>query len=115
MKAKRPQGYAVIFYESDKKYIKPLQESELSDIQKECLMQLADDVKQRIYLGECAGVIDLENGKSICQFNMENFRMTKYQVESLARTILPDVQEYFSKEENQIAYKKWKAEREQKK
>ena len=41
--------------------------------------------------------------------------MTKYQVESLARTILPDVQEYFSKEENQIAYKKWKAERDQKK
>jgi len=69
MKAKRSQGYAVIFYESDKKHIKPLQESKLSDIQKECLMQLADDMKQRIYLGECAGVIDLENGKSICQFN----------------------------------------------
>ena len=80
MKAKRSQGYAVILYESDKKYIKPLQASKLSDIQKECLMQLADDVKQRIYLGECASVVDLKNGKSICQFNMENFRMSKCQV-----------------------------------
>jgi len=115
MKAKQPQGYAVIFYESDKKYIKPLQESELSDIQKECLMQLAGNVKQRIYLGECAGVVDLENGKTICQFNMENFRMSKYQVECLARTILPDIQEYFSKEENQIVYEKRKTEYDKKK
>ena len=115
MKARVPQGYAVIFYEADEKYIKPLQESALSDIQKQCLMQLADDVKQKIYNGECAGVVDLESRTTICQFNMENFRISEYNAERFAKAILPSVRDYFSKEENQIAYEKWKAEQDKKK
>jgi len=111
MKARVPQGYAVIFYETAEKNLKPLQENTLSDIQKQCLSQLKDDIKQRIYLGECAGIIDLEIGKAICNFNMENFRIAKHDIESLARTFLPSIQDFYSKEENQNAYEKWQAER----
>ena len=41
------------------------------------------------------------------KYNLENVRPSKWQVESLARCLLPQIREYFSSEEGQKEYEKW--------
>ena len=47
---------------------------------------------------------ELGEGGQSCSFNMENYRPPDAAIESFARSILPMIQEYYSKEENVRAF-----------
>lgn len=42
-------------------------------------------------------------------YNLENARPSKWQVESLARCLLPQIRGYFATEEGQRKFEEWKA------
>ena len=45
------------------------------------------------------------------EFNLEIKPLEKWEAEAFARAILPDIQEFYSHEENIRAFEKWQAER----
>lgn len=115
MKARKPQGTAVIFFETDLGKAKPLDEKELSDIQKQILSKISEEERRKIHKGHAASVIDLNSGETVCQFNFEGYRAPQNSIDQFARAILPSIQEFYSKEENRKEFEKWKAEQESKK
>lgn len=44
-------------------------------------------------------------------YNMQNVRISKFQAESLARTLLPCIQEFYKDPENIRKFEEWKATR----
>lgn len=115
MKARRPQGTAVIFLETNLERAKPFDENSLSDIQRQVFSRLSEKEQEEMRKGYAVSVVDLDSGDTICQFNAEGYRPPESAIEQLARALLPDIQEFYSKEENRIAFEKWKAEQESKK
>ena len=57
-----------------------------------------------------------EEGKTTCSeaYNLENVRIEKYAVESLARAIYPAVVAFYEDPENRAAFERWQAERQAK-
>ena len=46
------------------------------------------------------------------EYNLENIKpLEKWEAEAIARAILPDIQEFYSHEENRRAFEAWQAER----
>ena len=86
--------------ETDFSEVKSFDEESLTDIQKQCYSQLSEIEKKKIHEGYGTIISDLQTGKKICEFNMENYKPSKEALDRFARAILPDVKEYFSKEEN---------------
>ena len=115
MKARTPQGTIVIFFETDLENVKPFDEKALSDIQKQILSRLSQEQQERIHEGYAASVVNLDNGKTVCQFNFEGYRPPQSAIDQFARAIFPRIQEFYSKEENREAFEKWKEERENEK
>ena len=114
MKARKPQGTAVIFFETDLEKAKPFEEA-LSDIQKQVLSKLSKEEQGKIRNGYAASVVDLDSGESVCKFNLEGYQPPQSSIDRFARAILPSIREFYSKEENRKAFEEWKAERESKK
>ena len=56
--------------------------------------------QEKIREGYGVKVANMGEKKTLCEFNTENYYPPKQAIESLARRLLPVVQEYFSKEEN---------------
>lgn len=56
-----------------------------------------------IHFDEKGVITQIEN------YNLENARPSKWQVESLARCLLPQIREYFATEEGQRKFEEWKA------
>lgn len=54
-----------------------------------------------------------KNGNTTSEerYNLENIRLEKWQVEALARTLLPAIQEFYSHEENVQKFEEWKKKR----
>lgn len=104
MKARIPSGHAVIFMETDFSEVKPFDEESLTNVQKQCYSQLSETEKEKIREGYGTVISDLQSGRRICEFNMENYKPPKEALDRFARAILPDIQEYFSKEENRKKY-----------
>ncbi|MCH5191587.1 MAG: hypothetical protein J1F23_05420 [Oscillospiraceae bacterium] len=115
MKARKPQGTAIIFLETNLEKAKPFDEKALSDIQKKVLSKLSEEEQEKIRKGYAASVVDLESGESVCKFNLEDYRPPQRSIDQLARAILPRIQDFYSKEENRKAFEEWKAEQESKK
>ena len=47
-------------------------------------------------------------------YNLENIEIDEWQLEMLARAILPDIQKFYENEENVRAFEEWQREQEQK-
>lgn len=62
----------------------------------------------KVLTGHGTVVVDLETEETVCKFNMENYRPPAWAIESFARRILPDIQKFYSHEENQRKHEKWK-------
>ena len=99
----------VIFMETDLEKSKPFDESKLSDIQKQVFQQLGATQQEKIRAGYRAIVCNFEDDFK-CEFNDEGYVLPKSAIEGLARSLLPLVREYYSKEENRRAFEEWKKE-----
>ena len=64
--------------------------------------------QEKVLTGHGTVVVDLETEETVCKFNMENYRPPAWAIESFARRILPDIQKFYSHEENQRKHEKWK-------
>ena len=110
MKQKNQQGTAVVVFETDLEKTGPLNEEKLTPIQKKCLSQLSAKVQDQIRAGYRVSVTSLASAETICDFNKENYCPPQSAIENLARILLPQIQEYYSHEENQRKFKEWEAE-----
>lgn len=78
-----------------------------------------DDFKKAIEDGVPMVVIHFdpqtheETGRE--EYNMQNIRVSKFQAESLARTLLPSIQEFYADPENVRKFEEWRAAREKNK
>ena len=90
--------------ETDFTEVKPFNEELLTSVQKHYYSRLSETEKEKIRAGYGTVVLDLQSGKKICEFNMENYKPPKETLDRFARALLPDIREYFSKEENRKAY-----------
>lgn len=108
MKSHIPSGHAVIFMETDFSEVRPFDEESLTSVQKECYSQLSETEKGKVQEGYGTVISDLQSGRKICEFNMEYYKPPKEALDRFARAILPEIQEYFSKEENRKKYEEEK-------
>ena len=109
MKRKTTQGTAVIYFNTVEEKCKPTSIDELQPKQKQCFLLLNKKVQQDILDGKPINVVDLETESVICEFNRDNFYPSDWAIEAFARSILPDIQEFFSHEENGKAFEQQKA------
>ena len=79
-----------------------------SKVQKEQYDLLPERAKKDVDDGYGVVVCDLETQRTICKFNMENFRPSDEQVEALAEVLLPDIIEFYKDEKNQKMFEEWK-------
>ena len=56
-------------------------------------------------------MINLETGKEIAAFNMNNISLTEYQKKALGRSLFESMQRYLSKPENAAKFEEWKKQR----
>ena len=84
----------------------------MDKVQRQVFEKMNPAEQQKILEGYPASVVDLESGDTVCKFNMENFHMPKHAIESFARRILPDIQEFYSHEENHKEFEEWKKQQE---
>ena len=56
---------------------------------------------------------DPKTGEEISseEYNMQNVSLSSWQIESLARTLLPSIQEFYSDPENVRKFEEWQAKR----
>ena len=80
----------------------------MNELQRRLFDQMSAVEQQKILGGYAASVVDLDNGNVVCQFNMEHYFPPKHAIESFARQILPDIEEFYSHEENRREFEEWK-------
>ena len=97
MKREKPEGAAFILLETDMEHAKPLDEATLSELQRAWLARLSDEVRLQILEGQAGSVIDLSDGSAICEYNMETYMPPQDAIDSFARSLLPQIQEYYKK------------------
>lgn len=107
---KKRQGYITVFLETDLEKSKPFNEKSLTDIERQVLVQLSSAEQEKVRKGYATSVVDLESGETICGFNREGWKPPKSAIDSMARALLPAIQEFYSKAENREAYEYWKKE-----
>lgn len=107
---RKQQGTAVIYFNTVEKKCRPVSFESLLPEQQQCFQQLDKKVQQDILDGKPLSVLDMETGNTVCEFNCDNFCPPDWAIEAFARSILPDIQEFYSHEENQKAFEQWKAE-----
>lgn len=105
---KNPQGSIVISLQTDLEKSKAIATENMSKLQKQVFMKMPEKEQEKILTGYGTVAVDLETGETICKFNMENYRPPKWAIESLARRILSEIQEFYSHEENRRKYEEWK-------
>ena len=73
------------------------------------------DLKKAIDAGVPIIVVhfDPKTGEEISseEYNMQNVSLSSWQIESLARTLLPSIQEFYSDPENVRKFEEWQAKR----
>ncbi len=105
---KNPQGTMVIFLETDLERSKPILSEEMNKLQRQVFEKMSGTERQKVLDGYGTVVVDLESGKTLCKYNMENYFPPKHAIERFARQILPDIEEYYSHEENRREFEEWK-------
>ena len=66
-------------------------------------------------MGYGTSIIDCESGETICKFNMETYRPPKHALESLARSLVPIIQEFYQDEKHMKEFEEWKKKRDKEK
>ncbi len=105
---KNPQGTMVIFLETDLKKSKPVSPEKMSEFQRQVFEKMSETERQKVLDGYGTVVVDLESEKTLCKYNMEHYFPPKHAIESFARQILPDIEEFYSHEENRREFEEWK-------
>ena len=105
-------GIAHIFLETDLMNAAPTPIEKMDKVQCQVFEKMNPAEQQKILEGYPASIVNLESGDTVCKFNMENFHMPKHAIESFARRILPDIQEFYSHEENRKEFEEWKKQQE---
>ena len=99
-----PEGMMVMCLETDLKKSRAFDESKLTPLQANVFSQLSSIDKDKIREGYGMLIVDLKDEQIRCEFNMENYHPPARAYESIARFLLPKIQEYYSKEENRRAF-----------
>ena len=110
---KNPQGTAVVFLETDADKSKAITLENMSMVQKQVYLGMSKEEQEKIMAGYGTIVSDLESGETICEFNMENYQPPDWAIEALARSLLPEIEKFYSDEENQRKYEEWKKQQDQ--
>ena len=105
-------GTADIFLKTDLMNAVPTPIEKMDKVQRQVFEKMNPAEQQKILEGYPASIVNLENGDTVCKFNMENFHMPKHAIESFARRILSDIQESFSNEEIRKEFEEWKKQQE---
>jgi len=82
-------------------------EKDFTPIQKQYFDTSSPEIQKKIRAGYPTVIIGLPDGEEICKFNMENFKPSKDEMESLARSLLPEIQKFFSTEEGRQEYEEY--------
>ena len=90
----------------------PTSIEKMGKLQRQVFEKMNPAEQQKILEGYPASIVNLENGDTVCKFNIENFHMPKHAIESFARQILHDIQEFYSHEENRKEFEEWKKQQE---
>ena len=98
----------VMFLETDLKKATSTSFEKMNELQRRLFDQMSAVEQQKILGGYATSVVDLDNGNVVCQFNMEHYFPPKHAIESFARQILPDIEEFYSHEENRREFEEWK-------
>ena len=109
MKARIPNGFTVIFFETDLSKSKAFDEKNLSEYQKQVLAQLGEQEQEKIKLGYGAVVRDLSGTYQDCKFNMDGYVPPERAINNLAHALLPSIQAFYADEKNREAYEKFAA------
>lgn len=114
MKRKKiPQGTAVVFLETDTEKSGAMIPENMSAVQKQVYLGMSKEEQEKIMAGYGTIVADLETGETICEFNMENYQPPDWAIEALARSLLPEIEKFYSNEENRRKYEEWKKQRDE--
>lgn len=76
------------------------------------------ELENAINKGHPCSIIHFDEKGVVTQtenYNLENARPSKWQVESLARCLFPQIREFFATEEGQRQFNEWKQEESRKK
>lgn len=76
---------------------------------------LDEQTRQEIASGQPMVIAYFDKDHNITrteEYNMQNFKPQQWQIDALARALLPRVREFFSHPENEARFQAWKAERE---
>lgn len=114
MRRKKNTGSAAIQFHFPKK-TKPVTIDEFTPQQLDCFSRLNKKCKAEILRGAPVSVLDLESGQEVCSFNPNNIEIPDWAIESLARSLLPEIQSFYENEENVKAAKAWAEEQRRKK
>lgn len=114
MKEKKQKGTIVMELNHSGIPDDELKPEEFDEHQLAVLAALSPDEQEKIRKGCPVTVVDLETQTSVADFNMKNVRPDKWQMESLARALLPMIQEFYKDPENVKKAAAWKEERKKK-
>ncbi len=102
-------GTAVIYYNTCEEKCKPILYSQLTPLQQRCFQVLKLNVQLDILKGQPISVLDMESGDTVCDFNLANIYISDWQIEALARSIYPELVEFFENKDNVEAARAWAA------
>ena len=107
------EGTIVLFLETELKEAHPFSSENMSELQKQIFERMSEEEQMKVMEGYGTLIVDLESEKTICEFNMEHYRPPQFALDSLARALLPSIQEFYSHEENFRKFEEWQEERNQ--
>ncbi len=110
---KNPQGSVSISLETDVGKSKAITLETMSAVQKQVYLGMSKEEQEKIMAGYGTVVADLETGETICKFNMENYQPPDWAIEEFARSLLPEIEKFYSNEENRRKYEEWKKQRDE--
>lgn len=105
---KNLQGSVSISLETDTGKSKAITLENMSTVQKQVYLGMSKEEQEKIMAGYGTIVSDLESGETICEFNMENYQPPDWAIEAFARSLLPEIEKFYSNEENRRKFEEWK-------
>lgn len=111
---KNPEGTLVVELNHRGIPDEELKPEAFSEHQLAVLAALNPADQEKIRKGYPITVVDMESQATLADFNMKNIRPDKWQMESLARALLPQIQEFYKDPENVKKAAAWAEERKKK-
>lgn len=111
---KNRPGYLVIQFNHSGIPDKDLKPELFSPEQERILSKLDAHIQAEIRKGHPVVVIDSESSQEIAKFNIGNVNPSQFDIDMLARSLLPKIKEFYADPENVRKAEKWKKEQEKK-